>query len=32
MARLERLLDEVLAARPDPDQRQLLQRYTVWHC
>lgn len=31
MARLERLLDKVLAARTDPDQRQLLHRYTVWH-
>jgi hypothetical protein len=31
MARLERFLDKVLATRTDPDQRQLLHRYTVWH-
>jgi hypothetical protein len=31
MARLERLLDDILASRDDPDQRQLLRRYAVWH-
>jgi hypothetical protein len=31
MARLERFLDEVLATRTDPDQRQILHRYAVWH-
>ncbi|GAA4612801.1 hypothetical protein GCM10023195_55120 [Actinoallomurus liliacearum] len=31
MARLERFLIDALAARPDPDQRQLLHRYAVWH-
>ncbi len=31
MARLERLLDELLAARADPAERQLLQRYALWH-
>jgi len=31
MARLERLLDELLSARTDPEQRQLLHRYAVWH-
>ncbi len=31
MARLERLLDDLLAARDDPDQRQLLHRYAIWH-
>jgi hypothetical protein len=31
MARLERFLDEVLATRTDPGQRQVLHRYAVWH-
>lgn len=31
MARLERLLRNLLAARTDPDQQQLLHRYAVWH-
>lgn len=31
MARLERLLHDLLATRNDPDQRQLLHRYTIWH-
>ncbi len=31
MARLEHLLDDLLAARADPAQRQLLQRYALWH-
>jgi len=31
MARLERLLRDILAARADHDQRQILQRYTIWH-
>ncbi|MBV9161955.1 MAG: hypothetical protein JO281_10490 [Pseudonocardiales bacterium] len=31
MARLERLLHDLLATRTDPDQRQLLHRYAVWH-
>jgi hypothetical protein len=31
MARLERLLDELLATRDDPVERQLLHRYAVWH-
>ncbi|MGH2835870.1 MAG: hypothetical protein ACRDKD_06625 [Solirubrobacteraceae bacterium] len=30
MARLERLLDDLLAGR-DPAERQLLQRYALWH-
>jgi len=30
MARLERLLDDLLATRDDPDQRQLLHRYAAW--
>ena len=31
MARLERFLRDILAARTDPDQRQILHRYTNWH-
>jgi hypothetical protein len=31
MARLDRLLHELLATRADPEQRQLLHRYAVWH-
>jgi hypothetical protein len=31
MARLERFLGDVLAARTDPGQRQILHRYAVWH-
>ena len=31
MARLERLVEDLLATRDDPDQRQLLHRYVVWH-
>jgi hypothetical protein len=31
MARLERLLDGLLAKRDDPAERQLLHRYAVWH-
>ncbi len=31
MARLERFLDGVLATRTDPGQREILQRYAVWH-
>ncbi len=31
MARLERLLDGLLASRDDPVERQLLHRYAVWH-
>jgi hypothetical protein len=31
MARMEGFLDQLLAARPNPDQRQILHRYTVWH-
>jgi hypothetical protein len=31
MARLERLLGELLAARDDPAEGQLLHRYAVWH-
>ena len=31
MARLERLLDGLFATRSDPGERQLLQRYALWH-
>ncbi|MHB8342338.1 MAG: hypothetical protein ACYDB7_14395, partial [Mycobacteriales bacterium] len=31
LARLERFIDDVLAKRTDPDQRQILHRYAVWH-
>ncbi len=31
MARLERLLADLLVAREDPGERQLLQRYALWH-
>jgi hypothetical protein len=31
MVRLERFLDDVLATRTDPGQRQILLRYAVWH-
>lgn len=31
MARLERLLDGLFAARDDPAERQLLKRYALWH-
>jgi hypothetical protein len=31
MALLEHFIEEVLAARSDPDQRQILRRYAVWH-
>lgn len=31
MARLERLLDELLATRSDPAERQVLHHYAVWH-
>src|SRR6266702_6621372 len=31
MARTERFVSNVLAARSDPDQRQILRRYAVWH-
>ncbi len=31
MSRLERFLGGVLATRTDPDQRQILRRYAVWH-
>ncbi len=31
MARLERLIEDLLAARSDPAERQLLHRYAVWH-
>ncbi|MGH2926681.1 MAG: hypothetical protein ACRDL8_00570, partial [Solirubrobacteraceae bacterium] len=31
MARLDRLLDGLFAARADPTERQLLQRYALWH-
>jgi hypothetical protein len=30
-ARLERWISRTVAERPDPDQRQLLHRYAVWH-
>ncbi|MGH3257284.1 MAG: hypothetical protein ACRDOU_18130 [Streptosporangiaceae bacterium] len=31
IARLERFISDVLATRSDPDQRQILRRYAVWH-
>ncbi|MGH3225044.1 MAG: hypothetical protein ACRDPY_41250, partial [Streptosporangiaceae bacterium] len=31
MARLERFISGVLATRTDPDQRQILRRYAIWH-
>jgi hypothetical protein len=31
MARLQRLVADILATRDDPDQRQLLHRYATWH-
>ena len=31
LARLERWISWSIADRPDPDQRQLLHRYAVWH-
>jgi hypothetical protein len=31
MIRLERFLTDVLATRTDPDQRQILHRYAIWH-
>jgi integrase len=31
LARLERWISQAIAKRPDPDQRQLLHRYAVWH-
>lgn len=31
LVRLERWITDTLAARTDPDQQQLLHRYTVWH-
>jgi hypothetical protein len=31
MARLERLLDGILATRTDPGHRRLLHRYAIWH-
>jgi len=31
LARLERWISWSVAERPDPDQRQLLHRYAVWH-
>ena len=31
MARLERFLDNVLATRTNPGQREILHRYAVWH-
>jgi hypothetical protein len=31
MARLERFLRDILATRTDPDQRQILHRYAIWH-
>ncbi len=31
MARLETWIAQVIAGRPDPDQRQMLHRYAVWH-
>lgn len=31
MIRLERLLNDLFAARGDPIERQLLQRYALWH-
>jgi hypothetical protein len=31
MVRLEHILDDILTGRDDPDQRQLLHRYAIWH-
>ena len=31
LARLERFIDQVLTATTDPDDRQILHRYAVWH-
>lgn len=31
MARLERWITQVIAARPDAEERKLLHRYAVWH-
>lgn len=31
MARLERLIEDLLATRDDPAERQLLHRYCLWH-
>jgi hypothetical protein len=31
MARLETWISQAVSGRPDPEQRQLLQRYAVWH-
>ena len=31
MARLERFVSDTLATRIDPDQRQILHRYAIWH-
>jgi hypothetical protein len=31
MVRIERFIDQTLAARPNPEPRKVLHRYTVWH-
>ena len=31
MTRLERFVSDILAARTDPDERQILRRYAIWH-
>ena len=31
MVRIERFIDQTLAAQTNPEQRQVLHRYTVWH-
>jgi hypothetical protein len=31
MVRIERFIDQTLAAQPNPEQRKVLHRYTVWH-
>jgi len=31
LSRLERWISQSIAERPDPGQRQMLQRYAVWH-
>ncbi len=31
MVRLQRWITDTIAEQPDPDQRQLLHRYAVWH-
>jgi hypothetical protein len=31
MVRLQRSVDHIIAGRTDPQERQLLQRYVVWH-